>query len=150
MVYQSRRDGWISSVYFIVVMLGFFLLIYSILAIINDEGELFISIFNGVIGIIVSFLMIFIYLNTFYILKNRSLFVRSGPFTDDIRYATIEKIERKTAFGLGAALAKDRFLVYCGKKKNGRPLIVSISPKKPDEFLKKLQKYAPHIVYQEK
>ena len=145
MVYHSRRDKATAIFYFVILLLGFFLLIYSVLNIISGQGELFISIFNAIIGMVVSFLILITYTNTYYTLKAKTLFIRSGPFTDDIRYQQIEKIEKVRGLVIGAALARDRLRLYCGKKKNGRPNIVHISPQRPDEFLKKLLKNAPHI-----
>ena len=146
MIYHSRRDRKTAIFYFFIMMLGFFLLISSILNILNQQGELFLAIFNGIVGLVVSFYIILTYANTFYELKPKSLFIRSGPFTDDIRYQRIEKVERITRFSFGAALAQDKFRLHCGVRKNGRPNYVFISPQRPDEFLKKLIKNAPHIL----
>lgn len=147
MVFHSKRDKPTTIVYFVVLILSFFLLLYSILMIVDKKGEIYLAIFNAAVGLIVAILILIIYLNTFYELRKNTLVVRSGPFIDDINYKKIESMEHVKTMAVGAALAKNRLKLECGKRKNGKPYIVYISPEKESEFIKEILKKAPKIRY---
>jgi hypothetical protein len=145
MTFRSRRDKPVTIMYFAVILLSFFLITYSVLNILEKNGEIFLAIFNGLVGLVAAFLIIVIYVSTFYELRNKMLFIRSGPFTDEIKYNKIDKLEVVNSLVFGAALARNRIRLHCGVRKNGRPNIVYISPENQDDFIRRLLKYAPNI-----
>lgn len=121
-----------SIVVFMIVMLGYTF----------NSGELPIAPFI-ILGLATA-LILWVLLDTRYVIKNNFLLYRSGPFRGRIDIAKIQKIKRHSGMfvpvSMKPALDTKGFIITINNFDD-----VFVSPKNSDIFLKEIQKINPTV-----
>jgi len=89
-----------------------------------------------VIDLLFVVMFVWIYLTTYYELKEDGIYIHSGPFSENIKYENIKKVTKTRGCSLMYALAFNRIEIK--HKTDGVTSTVYISPLEEDEFLRKL------------
>jgi hypothetical protein len=125
--YESRKDKWFTIIIWLTILICFFTI-----AIVSIKGE------NLVFDIIFTLLMLgtvlfllFTYYDTYYILSDKELFIKSGFIKQTIPLETIKELKKVTDILSSPALSVKRIRITHQKSFVG----VQISPEDRDEFL---------------
>ena len=98
------------------------------------------GIVGKIIMIIIDLLLIcmfvWVYISTYYELRDDEIYIHSGPFEEHIKYDSITDIKKTRGYSIMYALAFDRIEIK--HKVDGITERTYISPVDEDEFLRKL------------
>jgi hypothetical protein len=138
-VFFSSKNYFTSALMWIMAI-GLFIVIFIKKP---DAQEPSIYIFNAIVILIV-IALIWILLDTKYILKENKIFYNSGPFRGTIAIENIRKIQRHSGIIVPVtfkpALNTKGLIIHYNSLDD-----IYISPKKEDLFLEELLKVNPNI-----
>lgn len=139
MKFQSRKTLFLGLIIWITTIL---LLSYSFIFYFQEGLNKEFYIFLSISLITVSFLL-WIWLDTYYEIKDNYLHYKSGPIFGKIEIDSIKKITtNKTMYiGLKPALATKGLIIYYDRFND-----IYISPVTPWLFIETLQKTNPNII----
>lgn len=130
--YKSKKDGWLIMVIYGVVLAslaGSMTLVLS-----RTVMNLFTAAVMFVLGVI---LPMWLVRTTYYVLDDRQLAVKCGPFNWSIPLAKIRSVKRTRSMLSGPALSLDRVQIRYGRL--GIFGLVLISPENREQFLSDLE-----------
>ena len=126
----------------VAILWGFVLVLLGVLYVTITSGER--NILSILIVILTILLIVWILLDTRYVIKNTNLLYRSGPFRGRINILRIKKIESFSGMmppvTMKPALGNKGLILYFEKYES-----VFISPKKHNLFIAELLKINPEI-----
>ena len=103
--------------------------------------------FFAVVYLLTFGMLLWIYFATYYELRENTLYMRSGPFAENVPYVKIRKAVKCRGYKTSMALSTARIeLIYGRSSISGRTFI---SPEREDEFLAELQKRCPKLKIEE-
>ncbi len=82
-------------------------------------------------------MFVWIYLSTYYELRDDELYIHSGPFSEHIKYENIKSVTKKRGYSMMCTLAFDRIEIR--HRTDGMLSNSYVSPLEEDEFLRKLE-----------
>ncbi|MBW7452940.1 PH domain-containing protein [Paenibacillus sepulcri] len=137
MNFNPKRDLGLS----IVIWLSIIALLVSGLSPFFQEGA-------GIIGGALIFLfctaiaglIAWLWLATYYIFNENSLFIRGGPITKSVPFDSISKVKLIRSWLASAATSSRRIEIHYGGYN-----YIHISPLDEESFLKELTKRCPHL-----
>ncbi len=128
MKFKSKVDWWF---YLLVIILPLILMINLLVTIAGLNATQLIVVV--IIFALVMLLPLWLLLRTYYIIKNNSLIIKSGPFKWDIKISEIASVKPSRSLLSSPALSLDRLeIIYEGTKS------VLISPINQKEFIKSI------------
>ncbi|MHB8838813.1 MAG: PH domain-containing protein [Gemmatimonadaceae bacterium] len=135
MVFKSKVDRWLA-----VIVVGASFVPIPVIAELADSGKFGIRDVLLVTPLValVTVVVVWAFLSTFYVLTEDALLVRSGPFRWNIPYSSIRSVSPSRALLSGPALSLDRLeVVYGGYD------VLYVSPERSKEFLTALHLRSP-------
>ena len=97
--------------------------------------------------LIVAALLVWVRLCTYYELRDDCLYLRSGPFRDEIPYDEIKTVDKTRGWNFIMALGFDRLQINAGiNPEKGKTVL---SPENEDEFLRELSLRCPELEIRE-
>lgn len=139
-VYPSKRDKWIVGLLWLIIVICVASAVYlfytdiSVVALIVQE-----SIFLILVTFCLSILR-----NTYYVLKDDHLFIRSGWFRWRTPYEEIEEVRPTRKMWSSAALSMDRLYI----RHRRAHLSSFISPQDKEAFMRDLASRSPDLVFE--
>jgi hypothetical protein len=139
-IYPSKRDKWLVSLLWLIIafcvasMVYIFYTVTSIAIIIAQE-----SLFLILVAFCLSILR-----NTYYVLEDDYLLIRSGWFRWRTQYNDIEEVRPSRKIWSSAALSMDRLYV---RHRQAR-FSSYISPEDKEGFMRQLAAHAPGLVFE--
>ncbi len=139
-VYPSKRDWWIVGLLWLIIVICvasavyLFYLDISVAALIIQE-----SLFLILVAFCLSILR-----NTYYVLEDDHVFIRSGWFRWRTPYDEIEEVRPTRQFWSSAALSMDRLHI---RHRRAR-LSSFISPEDKEGFMRDLASRSPDLVFE--
>jgi len=137
--FKSKKD--ISSRFIIVGFSLLFIILISESFLFVDFSVPYLIVFDSII-VLIWLLIFWIYFGTYYKIKNRKLFIKSGPFRNKIKIECIKKIlvGKTSASGSQLGTSRQGLIIYDIKRKE-----IYISPKNNDEFVDYIKEMKPSI-----
>jgi hypothetical protein len=141
MKYKSKRDP-LYGVVFIIIISAILISVGSMFWA-DEEVPLIIKILTCVFCFAVIGFIIWIWLNTFYEIKDGLLYYKSGPLKGKILISSIIKITQNQTMYAGTkpALARNGLIITYGKWNE-----IYISPFLAEELIKELKKINKRII----
>jgi len=139
-VYPSKRDTWLVGLLWLIIAVCVASAVYLFYTDISI-GALIIQ--EAMFLILVAFCLS-ILRNTYYVLKDDHLFIRSGWFRWRTPYEEIEEVRPTRKIWSSAALSMDRLYIRHRKAQ----LSSYISPEDKEGFMRDLASRAPDLVLQ--
>ncbi|MNH94772.1 hypothetical protein D3C73_473970 [compost metagenome] len=142
MKYVPKRDIWLSIV------------IWSSIALLLACGTTpFFVEGSGIIGgafiagfcFLIAAFLTWLWVASYYVLKDNSLFIRSGPITKSISYDLIVKVKPVRSWLASAATSSRRLEIQYGKYE-----VIHISPLNEAGFLSEIRKKCPEAQIEER
>ena len=130
MRFSSKVDGWLVPV----LLLTFVGLVAALIGVLIEPAPWPIRIFTAVMVVLVTFLLISIFRNTWYQVGDTELRIVSGPFRWNIPLEDIVDIKPSRNPLSAPALSMDRLKISYGKRK-----FMLVSPSNKDGFIAALE-----------
>ena len=128
--------------------------IAALCAIIVALAVLYCIFFDGFFKYIVALmciavaaLLIWVRVDTYYVLREKSLLLKSGPFRDVIPYDEIKTADKTRGWNFIMALDFNRLQINAGLNPEKGKIV--LSPENEDEFLAELAKHCPELKIRE-
>ncbi len=126
------------------------LLIYALSAAAVAVAVLYCIFFETVLRFLIAALCLaaaalalWVHASTWYELRERSLYLHSGPFNDAIAYKDIKTVDKTRGVNFVMALAFDRLQINANLDPEKGKIV--LSPENEDEFLAELAKRCPEM-----
>lgn len=136
--------NYLSSKSFIIVIVLWGLVLFMLIMMLLNLNKTTLDVVPFVITSLASALLIWILLDTRYVIKNSFLFYRSGPFRGRIDINKIDKIQYFSGLypqvSMKPALDIKGYIITYNKQDD-----VYVSPKKSVDFIAELLKINPKI-----
>ena len=136
--------NYLSSKSFIIVIVLWSLVLFMLIMMLLNLNKTTLDVVPFVITSLASALLIWILLDTRYVIKNSFLFYRSGPFRGRIDISKIDKIQYFSGLypqvSMKPALDIKGYIITYNKQDD-----VYVSPKKSVDFIAELLKINPKI-----
>jgi len=132
---KAKIDIWISLLIWMVILI----IIVSTL-LVSKESRMMVFL----LGMPVNLFLLWIYLGTYYVLKEDYLLCKSGPFVEKIHYDKIKSLRLCNNMLSSMALSRDRIEI----KQHGKGYISGttyISPINRTEFIQELMKRCKNL-----
>lgn len=136
MKYSSKKDWWLSVIVFggMIFAIG-----SSGLAVFEDTPNVGEIIAALLFPILLSIFIVWLWLTTYYVIDDKNLIVRYGPFKKIIPFYSIKSVKKTMNPLSSPALSLKRLEITYGQYDT-----VLISPKDRDEFMDVLAKHCPY------
>ncbi len=128
--YESKKDRWLV----ILIWITAFVMLAAAFVFLHAPVPTPIRLLVPVIFIIVSFLMLWTLYGTYYVLTERELVIRSGPFRWLIPLDSITEVSSTRNPQSSPACSLDRLLLLYGPRGSS----IMISPEDRDGFVRNL------------
>lgn len=125
---KSKIDIWVS----IIIWLAVITILLSVMLVPQNE-----KIIAYIIGVPTLIFLLWIYFGTYYELRDKYLYCRSGPFFEKIAYEKIKSVRLKKSLLSSMALSIHRIEI----KQHGKSYITGttyISPENREAFMQEL------------
>jgi len=125
---KSKIDFWLKIIIFGTVLI----MLVSMMIVPQDE-----KIIGYLVGVPMTFFILWIYFGTYYELRDEYLYCRSGPFIEKIVYEKIKSVKLSQNMLSSMALSTKRIEI----RQHGKGYITGttfISPVNREEFMKEL------------
>ena len=136
--------NYLSSKSFIIVIVLWSLVLFMLIMMLLNLNKTTLDVVPFIITSLASALLIWILLDTRYVIKNSFLFYRSGPFRGRIDISKIDKIQYFSGLypqvSMKPALDIKGYIITYNKQDD-----VYVSPKKSVDFIAELLKINPKI-----
>ena len=136
--------NYLSSKSFIIVIVLWGLVLFMLIMMLLNLNKPTLDVVPFIITSVASALLIWILLDTRYVIKNSFLFYRSGPFRGRIDISKIDKIQYFSGLypqvSMKPALDIKGYIITYNKQDD-----VYVSPKKSVDFIAELLKINPKI-----
>ena len=136
--------NYLSSKSFIIVIVLWGLVLFMLIMMLLNLNKPALDVVPFIITSLASALLIWILLDTRYVIKNSFLFYRSGPFRGRIDISKIDKIQYFSGLypqvSMKPALDIKGYIITYNKQDD-----VYVSPKKSVDFIAELLKINPKI-----
>ena len=132
---KAKIDIWISLLIWMVILI---IIISTLL--VSKESRMMVFL----LGMPVNLFLLWIYLGTYYVLKEDYLLCKSGPFVEKIHYDKIKSLRLCNNMLSSMALSRDRIEI----KQHGKGYISGttyISPINRTEFIQELMKRCKNL-----
>ncbi|MBS4210897.1 PH domain-containing protein [Neobacillus rhizophilus] len=136
MKYSSKKDWWLT----VIVFGGMIFAIWSSgSAVFEDTPNVGETIVALLVPILLSIFILWLWLTTYYVIDDKNLIVRYGPFKKIIPFYSIKSVKKTMNPLSSPALSLKRLEITYGQYDT-----VLISPKDRDEFMDVLANHCPH------
>lgn len=150
MIYRSERNASALAFFWLCMVVGGFLAVYYLYLLFAGLASWWPDFFNVFIGLAVVVLIGSFYLNISYRFDEdaRELVVRTGFFTERVKYKDIYEYEEVTKLFGFSSLSSKKIRIKHGKFRNtGDHNNLFISPNPRSKFLEQLKTVCPKIKY---
>ncbi|MBU8919790.1 PH domain-containing protein [Neobacillus sp. 114] len=136
MKYSSKKDWWLTVIVFggMIFAIG-----SSGSAVFEDTLNVGETIVALLVPILLSIFILWLWLTTYYVIDDKNLIVRYGPFKKIIPFYSIKSVKKTMNPLSSPALSLKRLEITYGQYDT-----VLISPKDRDEFMDVLANHCPH------
>lgn len=135
MKFPSKKDWWLTIIVWGAMLFAF---VSGVSAIIQNPANIGENIMTGLMTILLPAGIIWLWLSTYYVLTDKELIVRYGPFKKIVPLHSVKSVKKTMNPLSSPALSLKRLEIQYGQYS-----IVLISPKDRDEFMDILAKRCP-------
>jgi uncharacterized membrane protein YdbT with pleckstrin-like domain len=138
MKFPSKKDIWLEIIFWVSMIVS---LASACIAFITGKTSFGESIFLFIFTIVLPIILIWLWFTTYYVLDNKELVIRSGPYKKRISLEKIISVKKTLNPLSSPALSLKRIEITY--EKYGMALI---SPKDREQFIKMLKERCPHVI----
>lgn len=137
MKYQSKKDWWLTIIVWGAMLFAIGSGGYALIEGTSNIGE---SIVTSLSSIILPIFILWMWFTTYYVIDEKNLIVRFGPFKKIVPLNSIKSVKKTMNPLSSPALSLKRLEIVYGQYNS-----VLISPKNRDEFIEVLLQRCPHV-----